>query len=130
MEFAVVLALIAGVLAGWLLLQRRTPPAPARTEMPQHPYHCVALEARGDGCEAVRKLAGQRFLAAHAPHLPLADCESSRCECIYRHHEDRRHYNRRDPYVHAQRMQFIDAREDRRSASGRRKTDLMLHPMP
>ncbi|ENO90396.1 hypothetical protein [Thauera linaloolentis] len=131
MDLTVVLGLIIALLcfAAWTSLRRRTQPLPVRAGMPNHPYHCVTIEARDSGCDAVRRMAGERFLAARAPRLPLPGCRRGNCECIYLHYEDRRHHNRRDPYVHAQRMQFTDVPQDRRNTPGRRKTDLLVHPM-
>lgn len=52
-----------------------------------------SLEA---SCDAVRAIAGQRFLAEEAPRLPLTDCDRSDCDCKYLHYTDRRTYVRRD----------------------------------
>ena len=131
MDLTVVLSIVIVALfaAGWTTLRRRPQPMPAQADMPTHPYHCVAVEARGGGCEAVRRMAGQRFLAAHAPALPLSGCNQSRCECIYLHYEDRRHHNRRDPYIHARRAPITELAQDRRVTSGRRKTDVLAQPV-
>ncbi len=60
-------------------------------------YHCVELIIPYDACDAAMKLHGKRFLPADAPSIPLAKC-NQRCECRFRHHDDRRHAQRRDPF--------------------------------
>jgi len=62
-----------------------------------HPYRAIIIYSRIDCCGAAERLAGQKFLAAHAPKLPLGGCDQlSRCQCRYRHLEDRRQEARRD----------------------------------
>ena len=49
-----------------------------------------------DACEAVRAIAGKRYLSAEAPLLPLKDCDRSACcKCRYHHRPDRRDGPRR-----------------------------------
>jgi hypothetical protein len=60
-------------------------------------YRAVTVYSKIDCCQAAARLEGQKFLAAHAPQLPLGGCsQSERCQCRYRHLEDRRQEVRRD----------------------------------
>lgn len=36
-----------------------------------------------DDCAAVRKLEGQKFTVDTVPRLPLPECDSANCMCIY-----------------------------------------------
>jgi hypothetical protein len=54
------------------------------------PYHAVSVTAGHPSCEAAKQLATLRFLAGHAPTLPLAGCDVYPCECRYSHYTDRR----------------------------------------
>lgn len=55
-----------------------------------NPWHAVSIEPVGEGCEAVRRVRGQRFLSSEAPQTPLPGCGASMCGCRYRHYDDRR----------------------------------------
>jgi hypothetical protein len=78
---------------------KSSPPHPsAKTGDVKSPtqWHAVSIVWLRYGCEAVRMLGGQRFLAAEAPRLPLAGCSAvEACQCKYKHHEDRRGSTRR-----------------------------------
>lgn len=84
-------------------------------------FHGIAIEPGGRACEAVRELAGQRYLSEDAPRLPLDECQCVQdCRCVYRHYPDRRTDVRRDadmglPYRHVP--------GDKRAGAGRRITD-------
>jgi len=88
----------AGFAMPWLVLRRRAangpaPPSAARTPStpaPPNPYHAVSVRPGLICCRAVEELAGQRFLSAEAPELPLVGCDTESCECVYIHHADRR----------------------------------------
>jgi hypothetical protein len=55
------------------------------------------IYSRVECCGAAERIAGQKFLAAHAPQLPLGGCDqSTTCQCRYQHLEDRRQEMRRD----------------------------------
>jgi len=75
-------------------------------------------------CEAARSVAGQRFLTAQAPMLPLGGCDAPECRCTYLHFDDRR-----TDYRRASDLSFDVAcqlrENDRRSTpvSGRRHDD-------
>ncbi len=53
-------------------------------------YQALSVHYRRDACEAVRRLAGKRFLLKEAPSLPLHGCTAEHCRCGYVHHPDRR----------------------------------------
>ena len=76
-------------------------------------------------CNAVRALAGQRFLSNRMPKLPLPECDKPQCECGYRHHKDRRAGVRRVADMDGSVLQLAGNEEDRRDTSrrGRRRTD-------
>jgi len=65
-------------------------PAPAAPLPKSKRWHSVTIEPGRKACEAARKIEGVRFLAAEAPHLPLAGCDAAACTCHYRHYDDRR----------------------------------------
>lgn len=84
-------------------------------------FHGIAIEPGENACEAVRRMAGWRFLSEEAPRLPLDECQCiPDCRCVYRHFSDRRTEVRRDadmglPYRHVP--------GDKRIGVGRRITD-------
>ena len=60
-------------------------------------YRAVSVYSRTDCCEASARLESQKFLAAHAPTLPLGGCtQAAHCRCRYKHYQDRRQDVRRD----------------------------------
>jgi hypothetical protein len=62
-----------------------------------NPYHAVSILAGARACSEALKCADARFLSAHVPPpLPLPDCDSERCTCRYKHHDDRRAGPRRE----------------------------------
>lgn len=101
-------------------VSRRTKPRYQSDAEPlTNPYRCVSIHYRGDACEAVKKLAGQRFLSKETPQLPLPRCTAVRCSCRYAHHEDRRVGERRSGL----RSPFAMPVSDRRMGRGRRWPD-------
>ncbi len=60
-------------------------------EVPQN-FHAVSVIARNTiKCAAVAMIEKKTFLSADAPRLPLEGCDSKpTCQCVYKHHEDRR----------------------------------------
>ncbi len=90
---------------------------PARTT---HPYRAVSVYSRVDACPAARRIENKKFLAAHAPQLPLGGCSNpSTCQCRYRHFEDRRQEIRRDVDHGLPARAWFEA--DRRHRRDRRK---------
>jgi hypothetical protein len=56
-----------------------------------NPYAGAEVVPRKDHCcEAVRAIAGKRFLSKHVPLIPLRDCDQPDCGCTYRRFADRR----------------------------------------
>jgi len=88
-----------------------------------NPYHAVSIVPTPAGaCEAVKALAGRRFLSKEAPTMPLPGCAATACRCAYKHHDDRRSMRRRavdraGPPTRGPRG------DERRRAPGRRSTD-------
>ena len=76
---------------------KKKPKARVVTKPKVSAYHCVELVIPSDGCEAAMKLHGKRFLSAEAPTLPLPGC-TQQCNCRFKHYNDRRHEERRDPF--------------------------------
>ena len=69
----------------------------AQSGTANHPYRAVSVYSQSDQCEAAKRLRRTKFLAAHAPSLPLGGCtQSDQCRCKYRHYKDRRQEVRRD----------------------------------
>jgi len=108
---------------------RHTPTGTRRTVnndggmKPQTQWHAVSILFHGYGCEAVRMLGDQRFLASQAPRLPLAGCPAvEACRCKYKHHEDRRgSTRRREDRLGLPQRRHTGA--ERRVASTRRQSD-------
>ena len=62
--------------SNWILRRRidaevRISGRPVEHRRIGNPYHAVSIESGPRACEAVRELAGQRFLSSSAPRLPL-----------------------------------------------------------
>jgi hypothetical protein len=106
------------------LLWRALKPAPA-APVRAVSYRCVGIQPADPlmACDAVKGIAGQRFLPGQAPKLPLPDCMVDRCSCRYVHFDDRRGGSRRAATgIQVRRLQPMDW-EERRHNRGRRKTD-------
>ncbi|BAJ00610.1 hypothetical protein [Shewanella violacea] len=58
-----------------------------------HPYHNVTIELTPHSCNAVKKLQGIHFLSKDAPSIPIAHCDAMKCQCHYKHYQDRRSEN-------------------------------------
>lgn len=57
----------------------------------------VVIHSADGCCKAAERNGGQKFLAAHAPQLPLGTCDTpQQCRCRYKHLTDRRQESRRD----------------------------------
>lgn len=86
-----------------------------------NPWHAVSISATANACSCARKLSRARFLSKDAPALPLVGCSSRKCDCHYRHHQDRRNELRRESDVGASSRHWM--RQERRSSAGRRVND-------
>ena len=98
-------------------------------ELPSHnkTYPAVSIHSYKDRCTAAEQLVGHRFLSSEAPRLPLRSCTSTKCDCVYMHHGDRRSgtYRRLN---HDSVDEYISSPGDanRRIYIGRRAKDLPL----
>ncbi len=78
-------------------VKRSAAPSQKKEARPNR-YQAVTIATGSKRCEAVKSLAGQRFLAGSAPSLPLPTCSlSNQCKCSFRKHDDRRDSDRRFP---------------------------------
>lgn len=97
--------------------------SPTDTVTNPEPWHAIEIRLGREPCEAACAVSGRRFLAADAPFLPLKECDrSGRCDCRYRHYDDRRAGPRRAADGGPPKSAAGD-RAERRSAQGRRKED-------
>lgn len=91
MAWSLSLLLALGVaLAGWWWLRHSQPQVPTPSTSQASQFHGVMIVPGPHPCEAVNVLSDQRLLAREAPLLPLPACDSQRCQCTYRHLNDRR----------------------------------------
>lgn len=62
-----------------------------------YPFRAVFIDNSDGCCDAAKRNTHQKFLAAHAPQLPLGTCDRPQhCRCRYKHLTDRRQDMRRD----------------------------------
>lgn len=81
-------------------------------------YHSVTIVTGSHACQSARLIHDHRFLAQDAPLLPLDTCTHiESCHCIYLHHNDRRHMDRREDFLRSGLME-----DDRRRGRDRRAT--------
>ena len=66
----------------------------ARVDSRTH-WRSVAIIAPASACAAAQMCKGKRYLCREAPRLPLEGCDAARCDCKYRHFQDRRGTPRR-----------------------------------
>lgn len=103
----VLLLLVVGLLIAWYFYRQGLDRPEERQERRISPalkksarYHAVSVKPGAYACSAANNIAGQRFLAAEAPSLPLPDCDAAKCECHFIHHDDRRAgKDRRSPFT-------------------------------
>ncbi len=100
----------------------RTAPAPQPETRSRGRFHAVSIAVGRTTCRNVEALIGTRFLSGEAPKLPLQGCDSGDCRCRYIHHTDRRTEDDRR-LRDIWRMGKVNAGDDRRRKSGRRRTD-------
>lgn len=87
----------------------------------RHRWHAVTIAAPANACAVAQACKGKRYLSAEAPLLPLKGCDGGRCDCKYRHYDDRRGEERRQD----DKVAAPTAREsgNRRVSRGRRAAD-------
>jgi hypothetical protein len=104
-----------------VLIETKSNPTaePVQRKSP-HRWHAVTLITSGRPCAAVLACKGKRFLSSQAPRFPLPECDAPRCECRYRHYEDRRGGPRRAEESGAPAGR---AAQNRRGKRGRRAAD-------
>ncbi len=62
-------------------------------------YAAISVRFTPNACEAVKSLAGERFLAKDAPLMPLQQCPRRNiCNCFYEYHQDRRKSDERSDF--------------------------------
>jgi hypothetical protein len=85
-------------------------------------YASAAVVTQGDQCcEAAAAIAGQRFLTAETPMLPLEGCtRMDACQCKYQKYSDRRQDDRRGM---GNAMGAINGTEQRNMNRSRRNND-------
>ena len=87
-------------------------------------FHAVEIRAKNDACQAAQDTNGERYLSAEAPPLPLSQCDRpDRCQCRYRHYEDRRNDSRRGAESGLA-AQHDAERVEQRNLKGRRADDI------
>ena len=110
--------------------RRKTTTRPARKRSsshlaanePTHPYRAVTIRSMENCCAAAERNTGQKFLAAHAPQLPLGTCDQpQQCRCRYKYLSDRRQETRRDVDFGLPGQPYHG--EDRRYRRTRRKSE-------
>lgn len=92
------------------------------------PYRAAEIVIEDCACDAVRGLAGNRFLLDEVPHIPVADCTSRKCTCTYIRHKDRRNkYQERRAEFSALTNAYVKTgHSERRGSAGRRADDAPL----
>jgi len=78
----------------WLTKRLNRRPGPV-LETKSSAWHAVSVVAGATCCARARSSRGRRWLPGEAPPLPLSGCDAQKCECVYRHHQDRRGRSRR-----------------------------------
>ena len=103
----VLLLLVVGLLIAWYFYRQGLDKPEERKDRRISPaqkdrarFHAVSIKPGSYACSAANEIAGQRFLAAEAPNLPLPGCDAAECECHFTHHNDRRTgKDRRSPFT-------------------------------
>lgn len=99
-------------------------PPPARQHSARRfPWNAVTISCGPKACQAARSCGARRWLSSEAPRLPMSGCDSTVCECRYRHHPDRRAKPRRQmdrDFI----GRYFNGREQRLGPRGRRQSDV------
>jgi hypothetical protein len=96
--------------------------SPTIRRAPTSPYHAVSIKPGLVCCQASKQFGNMRFLAGKAPRLPLPECSSPSCTCLYAHYSDRRSGS--DRRVILADPTSLDG-QSRRMNRGRRATDVI-----
>ena len=96
--------------------------------LPRSPWRATSIVPDESSCDAVKRVAGKRFLDTERaiPKLPLPGCDAAVCNCKYARHEDRRDAaeDRRIPNALQAQLHEQQGKSNRRTRRrGRRKTD-------
>ncbi len=94
----------------------------------RNPYRATSIVCGQFACSTARNLESLRYIDIEkaTPSLPLPGCDSTRCECRYQQHPDRRAVEgeRRLPNnLQAQLYESSGNPNRRRRTGGRRKSD-------
>jgi len=91
----------------------------------------VEIVSPGACCQAARQAREVRFLSSEGPPaLPLAACDfPAACRCKYRHHEDRRNFQRRASDQVWGSASPVPSERERRRVGGRRMSDRRASPV-
>jgi len=100
----------------------KKPDKPVAKKMTQT-FHAVTIQAGRHCCQEARALQGHRFLSREAPSLPLRNCSSDNCQCLYQHFDDRRAGPRRARDMGVAMDGWTDADLRAQKGRGRRKAD-------
>src|SRR5205809_808772 len=113
----------------WALFKTPAKPTVAPKAV-QSKFHAVEIVSVGSCCQAARETRELRFLSSESPPtLPLAACDfPAACRCRYRHHEDRRTYQRRASDQVWGSATPVSGDRERRRRGGRRETDVRPAP--
>lgn len=127
-----ILALLAIVAVGGLWLRNRqnkhaAGEAPRAKTAKSSAYSAVSVQPGENACRTVLALKGRRLLARDNPQLPLPGCSSTDCQCVFKHHPDRREpYSDRRLHAGSLVSQLYEHTNDdnrRDKPLGRRKDD-------
>jgi hypothetical protein len=85
-------------------------------------YRAVEIRCSESACEAAKAECGKRHLSGDVSLLPLKECDRrDRCDCTYRHHQDRR--DRLDRRGEGQPVMREAVKAERRGKKVRRAED-------
>jgi len=93
-------------------------------------FPAIEIRCMESCCQAAAEARGRRYLCTDAPLLPLKQCDRpDRCECRYRHHDDRRRGPRRGDEAGTPPQSHANQAEQRTTA-GRRSQDREVESDP
>jgi len=94
-----------------------------KNQVKSNPYQAAEIEFDpACACDAVKRIAGQRFLVRNVPPIPVPDCDSPDCQCTYIRYKDRRLWtnDRRSQYGLSMDLDRKGDKNDRRKRKDRR----------